>query len=106
MTGAEFRKLALSFSGAIEKEHMGHPDFRAGERGKIFASLGFEEDWGMVKLTPERQAEYIEKDPEAFRPAAGAWGLGGSTIVTLAKGKKALVKKALSEAWENVSSKK
>ena len=31
---------------------MDHPDFRV--RGKIFASLGPHEAWGMVKLTPEQ----------------------------------------------------
>ena len=31
----DFRRLALAFPGAEEREHMGHPDFRVG--GKIFA---------------------------------------------------------------------
>jgi hypothetical protein len=33
----EFRRIALSFPGAGEKAHMGHPDFRVG--GKIYATL-------------------------------------------------------------------
>ena len=33
---------------------MGHPDFRVG--GKIFATLGPEGDWGMVKVGPDEQA--------------------------------------------------
>ena len=33
---------------------MGHPDFRVA--GKIFATLGPGEAWGMVKLTPAQQS--------------------------------------------------
>ncbi len=54
MTAKQFRRLALGFPEATENEHMGHPDFRV--RGRIFATLGPDEDWGMVKLTPEQQA--------------------------------------------------
>lgn len=48
MTAAEFRILALSLPEATEAAHVGHPDFRI--RGKIFATLGPDEAWGMVKL--------------------------------------------------------
>ncbi len=37
VTDAAFRKLALSLPEAVEKGHMGHPDFRV--RNKIFATL-------------------------------------------------------------------
>ena len=37
----------------------------------------------MVKLTPEQQAEVLRAAPEMFRPAAGAWGRSGSTVVLL-----------------------
>ena len=33
----DFRRIALSFPGAEERAHMGHPDFRVG--GRIFATL-------------------------------------------------------------------
>ena len=46
---------------AIEAEHMGHPDFRV--RGKIFATLGPAEDWGMVKLTPDQQRLFVRTAP-------------------------------------------
>ena len=53
ITADEFRALALDIPGAVERSHMHHPDFRLD--GKIFASLGAPSDeWGMVKLTPER----------------------------------------------------
>ena len=37
MTADEFRNLALQLPGALEDSHMGHPDFRIGNR--IFAAL-------------------------------------------------------------------
>jgi predicted DNA-binding protein (MmcQ/YjbR family) len=49
MTANEFRKSALALPDAVEQSHMNHPDFRVG--GKIFATLGRDEAWGMVKLT-------------------------------------------------------
>ena len=64
---------------------MGHPDFRVG--GKIFATLhGAGEGSGTVMLLPEQQELAIEAEPEAFKPAAGAWGRGGSTVVALSRG--------------------
>jgi hypothetical protein len=53
MTALDFRNLALSFLEAAEDAHMGHPDFRV--QGKIFATIGSDEDWAMVKLTAVQQ---------------------------------------------------
>ena len=62
---------------------MKHPDFRV--RGKIFATLHYpDKNWGMVRLTPGEQAMFVESEPEAFRPCAGAWGRAGCTSVRLA----------------------
>lgn len=101
MTANEFRSLALSFPESAEAEHMGHPDFRV--VGKIFATLGPKEDWGMVKLTAQEQASFIRAQPKAFQPASGAWGRQGCTIVTLRSAKKSLVKEAMSLAWRNTA---
>lgn len=98
MTPDRFRQIALSFPDAEEGKHMGHADFRVG--GKIFASLGPDEDWGMVKVSPEEQAALMGADPESYRPASGAWGHGGATIVTLRTARVAEVKRALGEAWK------
>jgi hypothetical protein len=82
MTSDEFRKMALEIPKAIERTHMNHPDFRV--TGKIFASLGVpDENWGMVKLTPEQQRALIERAPEVFRSSSGAWGRQGYTNVYL-----------------------
>ena len=70
MSQARFRKAALSLPEAAEGAHQGHADFRVGKR--VFATLGYpDDDWGMVKLTPEQQAMVVEAEPEIFRPVPG-----------------------------------
>ena len=105
VTSDDFRRIALSFPGAEEKEHMRHPDFRVG--GKIFATLGVpNEAWGMVALLPEQQELAIEAEPAAFKLAAGAWGRGGSTLVDLEKVSDAWLERAIRWAWEKRAPKK
>ena len=100
-----FRKLALSLPGAEQREHMDHPDFRAD--GHIFATLGYpDEKWAMVKLTPKQQAEFVKKEPEAFTPVTGKWGLSGATHVRLRSAGNKSVKKALEMARDNLKAKK
>jgi hypothetical protein len=102
MTPEDFRRIALSLPGAIEKAHMGHPDFRAG--GKIFATLAYPNDEvGMARLTPEQQHNFVQADPAAFAPVKGAWGRRGCTHVRLSAARRPLVKKALEDAWRNVA---
>jgi hypothetical protein len=101
----DFRKLALSFPEAVESAHMNHPDFRV--RGKIFATLGYpDEEWGMIKLTPEEQRNFILADPDVFRPVKGTWGRRGNTNVYLPKAKIDNVREALSLAWRNTAPKR
>ena len=102
MTADEFRAAALRVPGAIESEHMNHPDFRV--NGKIFASLGYPDDgWGMVKLTPTQQRTFMKEVPAMFAPCAGAWGKAGATNVHLASAKKRILGKALHMAARNIS---
>jgi hypothetical protein len=105
MTAGRFRSIALSFSGAVESEHMHHPDFR--HKGKIFATLGYpEEGWGMVRLTPAQQRKFLKKAPNVFHLAAGAWGKSGSTTVRLALASEPAIKAALAMAFKNVAAAK
>ncbi len=104
MTVEEFRSIALNLPEALEDEHMGHPDFRV--RGKIFATLGPEERWGMVKLTPEQQAAFMQADPNVFQPIKGAWGRRGCTQVHLAAATEETVRPALLAAWHNTAPKR
>jgi len=97
-----FRKLALALPGALESAHMNHPDFRVA--GKIFASLGYpDDDWGMVKLTPEQQSSFIQAAPDVFRPCNGVWGKRGATNVLLNGADKDLLKSALRSAFDNLA---
>jgi hypothetical protein len=94
----DFRRIALSFPGVEEKAHMGHPDFRVG--GRIFATLGSPNaDHGMVALLSEQQELAVEAEPEAFKPAAGSWGLGGSTLVKLALVSDEWLERSIEWAW-------
>ncbi len=81
ITADDFRRLALDMQDAIESAHMGHPDFRA--NGRIFATLHTGDQFGMVKLTPEEQQEFMRTSPAMFIPSSGAWGRQGCTNVRL-----------------------
>ena len=104
MTAAEFRSLALSLPEASEAAHMNHPDFRVG--GKIFATLGPGEVWGMVKLTPQQQALFVRTEPNVFQPFNGAWGRRGCTKVCLEAATEPAVRQALDDAWRNTAPKR
>ena len=94
----DFRRIALAFPGAEERAHMGHPDFRVG--GKIFATLhGAGKGTGAVMLLPEQQELAMAAEPDAFSPAAGGWGRGGSTIVSLADVSDEWLERVLDWAW-------
>jgi hypothetical protein len=102
MTSDQFRKLALALPEAAESAHMGHPDFRVGN--KIFASLGFPNSKSaMVKLAPDQQAQLMVEHSKVFSPAAGAWGTGGATIVHLPAANSPLMRSVLLLAWRNTA---
>lgn len=103
-TAAQWRKLALALPEAEEKSHFEQPDFRV--RNKIFAGLSRAGDVGNLKLTPELQAMVLSSHPEAFYPAAGAWGRSGWTHVKLAKAKLAELRALVPEAWRLVAPKR
>ena len=104
MSSSLFRKTALALPEAVEGSHQGHADFRVGKR--VFATLGYPDDnWGMVKLTPDQQQVVVAAEPDIFRPVPGGWGKHGSTNVRLAKADSATLKSALTLAWRNVAPK-
>jgi hypothetical protein len=104
MTAAQFRRLALALPDAVESSHFSHPDFRV--RNRVFATLGYPDSrYGMVRLTSEQQTELVRAAPESFRPAAGAWGRSGSTIVLLSATDVASIRPVLRVAWENIAAK-
>jgi hypothetical protein len=102
MTADQFRRLAMSLPGVSERAHMNHPDFRVG--GKIFATLGApNKDWGMVKLTPPQQRQFVQDQPEVFVPVKGAWGKQGCTNVCLKPATKAVLSPVMLAAWGNLA---
>jgi len=98
MTAAAFPQLALRFPETAEGSHFEVADFRVA--GKIFATLGLErEGYGVLLLTPERQAGMIEDAPEIFSPVPGGWGQKGATRVRLSKITPDVLESALRTAW-------
>ena len=98
MTAEQFRSMALALPEAQEREHKGHPDFRVGD--KIFATLGYpDSEWGMVKLYPDQQKDFVAAAPKMFTPVKGKWGQQGCTNVRLKAATRARVKTALYAAW-------
>jgi hypothetical protein len=99
VTAEQFRRLALSFPGVFESSHVNHPDFRVRD-GKIFATLAYpDKKWGMVKLTPEQQGEFVQAEPEVFQPVKGGWGRGGATSVRLKAATRTILGPAMAAAW-------
>jgi hypothetical protein len=83
---------------------MDHPDFRV--CGKIFATIGLDGDWGMLKLTPEQQAKLVASGSATFAPFNGAWGKRGCTKVVLSRATVATVRPAMELAWRNTAPKR
>jgi hypothetical protein len=102
MTADDFRKLALALPEARESAHMQHPDFRIGKR--VFATLHYPDvEFGMVKLTPLQQSQFVAAYPKAFEPVPGGWGLRGATRVRLKAATRKALAPALFEAWRNAA---
>lgn len=96
---SDFRRIALSFEGAVEGSHMGAADFRVG--GRIFATLASQDQgYGNLMLTPELQADFVEELPEVFVPIHGGWGRMGMTHIRLAKASEDVLTGALRAAWK------
>jgi hypothetical protein len=104
MTADEFRALALDLPQSVESAHMNHPDFRV--KGKVFATLGPDVSWGMVKLTAVQQGLFMQAEPAVFTPVPGGWGRRGATRVNLDSATPANLRPALAAAWRNVAPKR
>jgi len=94
----QFRALARACPDAVEGAHHGHADFRAG--GRVFASLHPDKVTAMVRVGPREQASLLARS-DAFRPASGAWGRAGCTLMELAEVGEALARDALAAAWQH-----
>lgn len=97
ITAEQFRRLALALPGAEEASHHGHPDFRL--NGKVFASLDAKGKVGMARVTPVQQRQLVQASA-AFKPANGAWGKQGCTMLQLDLAVADHAAGALTMAWE------
>ncbi len=79
---------------------MGHPDFRV--NGKIFATIHPDPAYGMVKLTPDQQQDFVNNHPAVFAPENGAWGRAGCTRVRLDSVDEETLGEAMTLAWQNI----
>jgi hypothetical protein len=99
MTPADFRRIALSFSGAEKGSHMGAADFRVG--GHIFATLAMQaQGYGNLFLSPTQQHDFCAERPELFLPIPGGWGRMGMTHIRLAEADEDSLTGALHTAWK------
>jgi hypothetical protein len=99
LTPKDVRRIVLGMKDAVESAHMGHPDFRVS--GRVFASLHDDDQFAMVKLTPEQQASFLSEHPSTFAPESGAWGRQGCTRVRLASVDEETLGEAMTLAWQN-----
>ncbi len=104
VTAATWKQIALSMPEAEESAHFEVTDFRV--RNKIFATLHPGGKQGTLRLTTETQQIILEAKPEAFAPAAGAWGRRGWTTVTIARVARAECRALISESFVGVAPKK
>ncbi len=77
MSSRDFRRIALALERVVENAHMARSDCRANNR--IFATLHHDLRFGMVRLTPQQQREFIRENPGLSAAEPGAWGRAGST---------------------------
>jgi len=104
VTNQNFRKIALSFPEAVEQPHFEKTSFRV--KKKIFATLDENTRIAALKFSPVDQSVFADISKGAFYPAQGAWGKSGYTYVNLRKVSSAMLKDAMSIAYENAASKK
>ncbi len=108
--GGGVSAVGFEFSGGVGGRAHASSGFSGDFRvrgGKIFATLAYpDKKWGMVKLTPEQQEEFVRAEPVVFEPVKGGWGRGGATSVRLESAKKKTVRPAMAAAWCNAAPKR
>ena len=93
------RRILLSLPDTEEGAHMGHPDFRVGNR--IFASLApRKKNIAVVKLSIANQVALLQMDPEAF--SLNGWSRQGWTNVHLDKVTPTRFRTLARESWTTV----
>jgi hypothetical protein len=91
-------EIARSLPNVSEKDHFGSDAFYANKR--IFATVWHNKNQVNLRLSPEQQYSFLEKDGEAFIEIPNAWGGQGWTTVQLEFIDRALFAAAAKAAWE------
>jgi hypothetical protein len=79
MTLDDARGVLLSFEGAVESAHHGHPDFRV--KNKIFTTLRPEQDRSVLRLPPPLAESFIKIDDEdAYKIVSNSGGCGWLSV--------------------------
>lgn len=104
VTVETFRQLALSLPDVIELPHFEKTSFRINK--KIFATLSEQTGIAMVTLSLIDQSVFCAFDKTIIYPVPGGWGTKGCTYIDLKKIKKAMLKDALTCAYQNTITKK
>ena len=95
MTPEDVRRLSLALPEVVERDHHGFPSFRAGPRGRIFATLPTD---GILRVMLE-EASILEAVAEWPWCREGWWGKQLATVeVVLADADAGAVTELLDEA--------
>ena len=97
MTGAAFKKLALSFPGTEARPHFDRTAFRTTR--KTFATLSGDGKDANVMLDADAQDAFCALHPTWAHPVAGGWGRMGWTTLVLPKADASEVRKLLADAY-------
>ncbi|WP_341902555.1 MmcQ/YjbR family DNA-binding protein [Fluviicola taffensis] len=95
---------AMSLPEASEEPHFEKKSYRV--KKKIFATVGTEADFFVVKLTPIQQSVFCSWDESACHPIPNKWGLQGWTQVYFGKVDEDFLKDIVKTSYSNVAPKK
>ncbi len=103
VSAAEFKKLALSFHGAIEAPHFERSAFKV---KKIFATLDEKNKIACLMLSLTDQSVFSAFDSKIVYPVPNKWGNQGATYFNLSSVRKDMLKDALTQAYNRSIEKK
>ena len=104
MTANEFKALALSFPGTIEKPHFDRTAFKVINK-RTFATLHEESESANIVLPPKDQEVFCAIN-KAVYPVPNKWGTHGWTTFELKKIPYELALDALDTAYKDVMNSK
>jgi hypothetical protein len=105
MTGAAFRKLALSLPEASEQPHFDRASFRIGK--KIFATMTASGQEAMIRVAPRPKLYALMKaQPDVFFSYGGWTERNGAVGVRLPKIAAAELEPLVVASWRSVAGKR